>query len=214
VNTKDSVILFGGSFDPIHNGHITMARFARETLAASRVIFIPASRSPLKPHPPVTCGEDRAAMIRIAIAGIAGFEVSDIELHRSEPSYTIDTINHFRSLYDESMQLYWLIGADALNDLPFWYRIEQVIERCQLCVMHRAGHKLPDLDSLRTLFSNEQIDGLARHIIKTPLVDISSTEVRRLLRQGEDIGEMLPQGVLEYIYQKRLYGVLNSESGA
>lgn len=207
--SKDGIILFGGSFDPIHNGHITMARFARDTLAAGRVVFIPAARSPLKSNPPEACGEDRLAMLRIAIGGGAGFEIGEVELHRPQPSYTIDTINHFRSLYGDAVQLYWLIGADTLKELPFWYQIEQLVERCQLCVMHRGGLEPPNMDSLKTVFSKEQIDRLARHVIKTPLVEISSTEIRRLLGQGANVKSMLPPGVLDYIYQKRLYGVLN-----
>lgn len=209
MSTDNDIILFGGSFDPIHNGHLAMACFARDRLAAGRVVFVPAARSPLKRNPPDACGEDRIEMVRLGIQGIAGFEVSDIEMHRPEPSYTIDTINHFRSVYGEAIRIYWLIGADALKDLPLWYRIEQLVERCQLCVMYRAGHELPRLDGLRAFFSKEQIDRLAGHIIKTPLVDISSTQVRGLLRQGESVSEMIPEGVLSYIRQKKLYGILN-----
>lgn len=205
MKKENQFILFGGSFDPIHNGHLAMARFARESLNAERVIFIPAARSPLKPNAPVADGADRMAMIQIAITGIAGFEVSDVELRRPEPSYTIDTISWFRKRYGQAVQLHWLVGADMVAELPSWYCIGQLLDACRICFVHRAGLEPPNIESLKGYFSKDQIDRLAKQVIKTPLIDISSTHIRQAIKNGQDVREMLPNGVLDYITRKKLY---------
>ncbi len=182
-----------------------MAQFAMSYLHAGRLIMIPAARSPHKINPPAAEGQDRMAMIRLAIRDIAGLEVSDIELKRPQPSYTYDTVAVFREQFGVSVPLYWLIGADAIADLPYWYRIGELLDRCQLCIMYRAGYERPSLKALQHRFRPDQIEALEQHVIPTPLVDISSTEVRRCIAAGQAGVDILCPDVLEYIVKNKLY---------
>ncbi|MBN2511911.1 MAG: nicotinate (nicotinamide) nucleotide adenylyltransferase [Sedimentisphaerales bacterium] len=203
--SSDGLILFGGSFDPVHCGHIQMAQFAMSYLNVNRLIMIPAARSPHKITLPTATGQDRLEMIRLAIRGIAGLEVSDIELKRAQPSYTYDTIVAFREQTGFDAALYWLVGADSIADLPYWYRIVELLDKCQLCIMYRAGYERPSLKTLQHKFRPDQIDALERHIIPTPLVDISSTVVRKRIAAGLAGNDIVCPDVLEYIIKNRLY---------
>ena len=137
------IILFGGSFDPIHTGHLRVAHHALRELAADELIFIPARRSPHKTDSP-TLGRHRFAIIAKAIDGVDGFSVSDCELPRSEPSYTLDTIRFFRNQLGSDAVLHWLIGADQLVDLEKWYRVGDLLKECRVSVMVRAGYPPPN----------------------------------------------------------------------
>lgn len=199
------IVLFGGSFDPIHIGHITVASYAIKHLKAHQLIFIPAARSPLKGQLPKASAEDRLSMIRLAIAGHPDWSVSDCELIRPQPSYTLDTVRHFRSIHGPYVNIYWLIGADCAAELPIWYRIEKLLALCTIVTMCRPGSPRPDYTSLGSFLPKKYIESLQRHIIDTPLVDISSTMIRQLLAEGKDVTGMLDPAVLQYIYQHRLY---------
>jgi nicotinate-nucleotide adenylyltransferase len=130
MQSKHTIILFGGSFDPIHNGLLAVAAYAFERLEARRLIFVPARRSPHKGAGPRADGASRLAMIRLAIAGREGFEVSDCELHRAEPSYTLDTVRHFREQVGNDVEIFWLVGVDAGADLDKWYHIDELQDMC------------------------------------------------------------------------------------
>lgn len=201
---QSKIILFGGSFDPIHRGHFEVAQAALAKLGGEMLIFIPAKRSPLKETFPKADAADRLAMIRLAIEGKPAFDVSDCELRRPDPSYTWDTVREFRRQRPDAI-LYWLVGADVVSELPHWYRIHDLLENCCFAVMHRAGYALPDFDKLRGIFRPEQIESLQKNIVAVPLIDISSTEVRRRLARGEDAGNLLPGPVYNYIREKKLY---------
>lgn len=202
---QEKIILFGGSFDPVHRGHLEVAQAAKEALDAARVIFIPAKRSPLKDQFPTADASDRLEMIRLAIAGRPGFEVSDCELKRPDPSYTLDTVREFREKLPPQTVLYWLVGADAVRQLPHWYRVHELLELCEFAVMYRAGYSLPDFSQLEGQFSSEQVDRLRRNVVAVPLIDISSTEVRRRLESDEPTEDLLPGAVCKYIQAKGLY---------
>ncbi|MEN6307754.1 MAG: nicotinate (nicotinamide) nucleotide adenylyltransferase [Anaerohalosphaeraceae bacterium] len=202
---SSGIILFGGSFDPVHQGHIQMAQFAMSYLHIRRLIMIPAARSPHKINPPVAEGRDRLEMIRLAIRDRDGLEVSDIELNRPQPSYTYDTVRFFRDSIGRDVPLYWLVGADAIVDLPYWHRIGELLDMCQLCIMYRAGYERPSLQALLPKFRPEQIEAMERHVIPTPLVDISSTEVRERIAAGQAGTGILSPSVLEYIVKNKLY---------
>jgi len=203
---KYRVILFGGSFDPIHIGHLAVAQCSIETLSADKLIFIPARRSPHKDQSPSACGRDRIEMVRLAVGGKTYFQVSDCELFRPEPSYTFDTITHFHKIFGPDTQFFWLLGADAVSDLPRWHRIDEVMEICRICIMYRGGFEKPELESLKDRFSPERLKCLEQDIVETPLVDISSSQIRRQIAEGIPTSKALPEPVWRYICQKGLYG--------
>jgi nicotinate-nucleotide adenylyltransferase len=205
--TEKIVALFGGTFDPIHIGHTAVAAAAGESIGAENVVFIPAKRSPLKAFFPEASDEDRLAMILLAISGNAGFELSDYELKKTGPSYTLETVRFFQGKLDGNTVIYWLAGADSVEDLAHWYGIPELIDECNLAVMYRAGFKPPDFSKFKDVWRQQRVEKLQRNVIKTPLIDISSTEVRKRLAAGRDISGMVSPKVLQYIREHGLYGV-------
>ncbi len=201
---KDRIILFGGTFDPVHLGHTTVAAFAAEKIGADEVVFIPAKRSPHKNVFPVASGASRVEMLRLAIAGNAKFSVSSCELERRDPSYTFETVLMFAARYGPDRQLYWLVGADAVGDLARWHRAREVLDMCNLCVMYRAGYPEPDFAALECLGA-ERVEKLGKHALAAPLVDISSTEIRRKFGVGGNVTGLLSPAVLDYIEKNGLY---------
>ena len=202
---KKKIALFGGTFDPVHLGHSAVAASAAEHIGAEKVIFVPAKRSPLKNFFPEADDDDRLAMINLAIADNKKFQVNDYELRKSKPSYTLETARHFQADYGEEALIYWLLGADSINELSRWYGIVELIDECDLCVMFRAGFKPPDFAEFKDLWGTARVEKLQRNIIQTPLIDISSTEIRKRLATGRDVTGMLAPPVADYIRKHGLY---------
>ncbi|MBN2136557.1 MAG: nicotinate (nicotinamide) nucleotide adenylyltransferase [Sedimentisphaerales bacterium] len=202
---KRKVALFGGTFDPIHIGHTTVALVASERIGADKVVFIPAKRSPLKGFLPSGSDSHRLAMITLAIAENKKFDVSDFELNKPAPSYTLETVRRFQSDCGPDSEIDWLIGADGVDDLQHWYCIEDLIDSCNLCTMYRAGCDRPDYGKFEKLWGPRRVEKLQRNVIMTPLVEASSTEIRRRLAAGEDVSGMLHKAVVEYIRRHKLY---------
>jgi nicotinate-nucleotide adenylyltransferase len=207
MGKHEKIILFGGSFDPIHNGHLSVAQHAMKILKAGQLIFVPARRSPHKPRIEAE-GVHRLAMIRLAIEGVEGFDVSGCELCRPEPSYTLDTVRAFRKQVGPDAVLYWLIGADQLDDFDKWYRVSKLLEECRVSVMIRAGYPRPDMRRFAGVFSPAQIARLKKDAVHTPQIPISSTDIRRQLSCGQISPEDLPFSVITYIKEHRLYGFM------
>jgi nicotinate-nucleotide adenylyltransferase len=183
--------IFGGTFDPIHNGHLTIARAAADRFGLDRVLFIPAAHPPHKSGSTHARYEDRLRMIELAIAGDPRFEASRIEEH-TERSYSIDTIEKLRAMSEPGDELYFLIGADAFSDIQTWHRWRDVSRKVRFLVADRPGavyEPPPEVDS-------ELIDRLK--------IPISSSDIRRKLAAGER-PEGLPDEVLRYAKQHRLY---------
>lgn len=199
------IALFGGTFDPIHVGHTTVAEAAARQIGAEKVIFIPAKISPLKGFFPFASDQDRLQMIERALAGHERFAVSACELTRPAPSYTLDTVRHFQRVYGPQTHLHWLLGADGVGDLVHWHKIEELIDACFLTTMRRPGYPAPDFDRFEPLWGPQRVAKLKANVIETPLVDISSTEVRRRLAAGEEVTGMLHPDVIEYIRRHNLY---------
>jgi nicotinate-nucleotide adenylyltransferase len=200
------IALFGGTFDPIHVGHTTVAEAAAQQIGAEKVIFIPAKISPLKGFFPFASDTDRFRMIELAIASHEVFAVSDGELKRPAPSYTLDTVRQFQRDYGPGTRIHWLIGADGVGDLVHWHKIQELIDACYLTTMRRPGYPAPDFDRFEPLWGPQRIVKLKENVIETPLVDISSTDVRRRLAAGEDVAGMLHPDVIRYIRVHKLYG--------
>jgi nicotinate-nucleotide adenylyltransferase len=202
---KKKIALFGGTFDPIHLGHTAVAAAAAEHIGAEKIVFIPAKRSPLKDSFPEAGDGDRLAMIALAIADNEKFQLNDYELRKPEPSYTLETVRRFQADYGGKALIYWLIGADGIDELSRWYGIVELIDECNLCVMFRAGCKPPDFAKFKDVWGAARVEKLQRNVIRTPLIDISSTEIRNRLAAGRDVTDMLAPQVADYIRKHGLY---------
>lgn len=207
--SSQPILLFGGSFDPIHLGHTEVAADAAAQLHAERVIFIPAKQSPLKSNGPSAGDQDRMTMIQYAIENNPAFEVSDYELNRPAPSYSLHTVRHFRQKYGPKRSLHWLIGADAVTDLMHWYGVLELMDLCYISTMVRAGCAKPDFSVFTDQMGEQRVAQLDRHVLPTPLVSVSSTEVRHRLATHESVETLLAPKVYAYIENKGLYGDLN-----
>ena len=211
--TQRKIALFGGTFDPVHLGHTIVAGAAAKYIGAERIIFVPAKLSPLKGSLPRESDMNRFEMLSLATADENFFEVSDCELKRPAPSYTLDTVRQLQSEYGSETSVYWLLGADGIDELMHWHQIAELIDECILAVMYRAGCDRPDFSKFEPLWGHHRIEQLRQNIIPTPLVDISSTIVRSRLAADEDVTQMLNPKVLSYIRKHGLYGSKPSKLG-
>ncbi len=203
METK-KIILFGGTFDPIHIGHTTVAQDAIEKIKGEQLVFIPAKISPLKQHHPLADQVHRFKMIELAISQKPKFSVSDYELTKNSPCYTLQTVRYFKSQYPDS-DIYWLLGADSLNDMAQWYQPDTLIDECFVCFMLRAGYPKPDFEPFIDIWGPGRVNKLREHMIETPLVDISSTDIREKLKTGQEVSDMLKPEVYAYILEHHLY---------
>ena len=212
----ERIVLFGGTFNPIHHGHLIVARAVAEHFHFDRVTFVPAAISPHKtalagqaaPQPPEPAAEDRLEMIRLAIAGEDLFDVTDMELKRRPPSYTLDTLMAFRQEHGLDVPLYWIIGADMLEDLPTWRRVSEVVDMATILTASRPPYTARlerTLQALRVRLSDQQVARLASGIVATPLVDISSTQIRHRIRARRSARYLTPDIVIDYINRRGLY---------
>ncbi|MEJ2702220.1 MAG: nicotinate (nicotinamide) nucleotide adenylyltransferase [Sedimentisphaerales bacterium] len=197
--------MFGGTFDPIHLGHTTVARAAAEHIRAEKIIFVPAKRSPLKGFLPRASDHDRLRMIALAIADEERFEVSDYELSKPAPSYTVETVERFQKDYGGETSIHWLVGADGIDDLVYWYKIVELIDACNLTTMYRAGCEPPNFAKFEDIWGRRRVEKLQQNVVQTPLVDISSTEIRNRIASGRDVTDLLHPAVADYIRKKELY---------
>lgn len=200
-----SILLFGGSFDPIHHGHLIVCRYAAETLGAGRVVLIPGASPPHKQDVTLTPAADRLELCRLAAGGDPLFEVSDWEARQAGPNYTLHTVRRFRQTQPEQTRLYWLIGMDSLAELSSWYRVGELVALCTLVTAGRPGCEWPDRSSLVESMSAEQIRELEAHILDSPLIDISGSDIRARVRAGRSIRYLVPESVREAIEARGLY---------
>ena len=199
------IALFGGSFNPIHTGHLISARSIVEQLRLDRFVFLPSAQPPHKGGGALLDGRHRAAMIELAIEGESVFEFSDYDLTREGPSYTIDTVAHFRETLGMDIILYWVIGADSLADLTTWYRVRALVDCCRIITADRPGWSRIDWTRLRARLSEDQIAVLKSGVVNTPRVEISATDIRSRIRQGKSISYLVPDPVRDYIKTHNLY---------
>ena len=194
----DSTLCFGGSFNPIHNGHVICARAVAEQLDFDRVLLIPSAHPPHKlAAADLAPAADRLGMCLSVAADDPLFQVSDFEIRRGGPSYTIDTV---RQLKDGGMKsVNWLIGADMMNYLPKWHEPLRLLEEVNFVVIARPGEEFA-WSSLPDAFQ-----ALRAKVVEAPQVDVSATDIRRRVRAGEAIDSLVPSPVARYIEAHRLY---------
>ncbi|HPF39922.1 MAG TPA: nicotinate-nucleotide adenylyltransferase [Phycisphaerae bacterium] len=197
--------LYGGTFDPIHHGHLISARSLAEQLDLERVYLIPAARPPHKPNGAMTSFEDRFEMARLAVDGDTLFEVSDIEARREGPSYTIDTVDRARVAFGASAELFWFIGGDSLPELPTWRRVRELVERVTIVTATRPGWRPPTQDHLAAAVGPEAAGRLLSNCVGTPSIGISATEIRARRATGRSVRYLTPPAVVGYIEGRRLY---------
>jgi len=197
--------LYGGTFDPIHHGHLISARALAEQLELTRVILIPSAQPPHKPDVAHTPIDDRIAMVRAAVDGDALFEVSTIEAERDGPSYTFDTVGAFRDQLGQAAELFWFIGGDSLPELHSWHRIRELVERVTIVTAARPGWKLPTEAELAEAVSPTAARQLLDHCIATPKIGISATQIRARCADGLSIRYLAPDAVVEYVGSHGLY---------
>lgn len=191
--------VLGGTFDPIHYGHLAAAEEARAKLSLREVIFVVAGLPPHKLDEEITPAEDRYAMVELAIASNPHFSLSRIDIDRPGPSYTVDTIALLRQ--QRTGEICFIMGMDALMEIDTWHQPQRLIQLCRLVAVERPDF-VPDLGRLEAA-----VPGIAARteIIEMPQLEISSTDLQRRVREGLPIKYQLPPQVEEYIYQHRLY---------
>ncbi|MFQ5424564.1 MAG: nicotinate-nucleotide adenylyltransferase [Phycisphaerae bacterium] len=201
----DRVGMFGGSFDPIHFGHLISARSIAEQLQLSRVVLIPSPRPPHKPADALIDARHRIEMTRRAVAGDPLFEVSEVELGRSGPSYTIDTVDVFRERYGVDSGLVWIIGADSLPELATWHRVAELVDRVRIVTATRPGRKTPDMSRLGAMIGPDATGRLLSDCFSTPAIDISATAIRQRIAEGRPVRYLTPDAVIAYIETHGIY---------
>jgi len=194
--------VFGGTFDPIHYAHLAVAEAARESLELRRILFIPAAQPPHKPGKPVTPATDRLAMVELAVAGNAAFEVSRLELDRGGPSYTVETLASLRSA-DPAERLALILSAESFAELPTWHEPERILELAHaIVVAPRYGYEEADGRFIPRHFPSARgsivfLDG--------PRIRMSASEVRERASAGRSIRYLVPDAVAAYIGDHGLY---------
>ncbi|TAK31341.1 MAG: nicotinate-nucleotide adenylyltransferase [Chloroflexota bacterium] len=202
--------VLGGTFDPIHVGHLVIAEEVRVRLGLSRVLFVPARISPLKLARPLTAAEDRLRMLELAVASNPYFQVSRLDVDRPGPSYSVDTLRELRSQIGTETQVFFIVGADALVDLPNWRQPRSIIELCQVVGVSRPGFEGFDPATLDPL-----IPGASRKILllDVPEIGISASAIRARISLGLSIRYLVPEAVERYIYEHALYDTRTAAEG-
>jgi len=185
----------GGSFDPVHFGHLMAAQDAYEQHQLDRLILVPAAQAPLKPKDVQSSAEDRLAMLRAAVEWDRRFEISDLELRRGGVSYTIDSARHFRALFPND-QLYWIIGGDQLPKFHLWKEVAELAKLVEFIFLERPGFPLR---------AQPDVPGLRLHRCDGHLLAINSTELRERTRRGLSLDYFVPHKAIVYIRDRGLY---------
>lgn len=202
--------ILGGTFDPIHYGHLILAEEAWASLDLERVLFVPARQPPHKLGQPSSPAADRLEMVRLSIAGNPHFEISEVDLKRPGPSYTVDTLAALQQALGPQAELYFLMGLDSLANLLTWHDPAGIVARAHLAVARRPGYEV-DMQGLESA-----LPGITArtHFLEIPDIGISSHDLRRRVREGRPIRYQVPEEVEAYIRARGLYRGTNAEGDA
>jgi len=204
----EPLALMGGTFDPVHHGHLITARAVAEQQGYRRVVLVPAATPPHKQAAP-SSSDDRLAMLRLAVEGDPLFEISTIELDRGGPSYTLDTLRRLRAVHGQAVPLHWIIGADMLEMLPTWHCAGELLETAQLVVAYRPPWTAGQLEQVFVRLAEQlpppRVREIRRHVAATPQIEISSSDIRRRVADGRSIRNLVPPPVEQYILDHVLY---------
>jgi nicotinate-nucleotide adenylyltransferase len=200
--TPPRIGILGGTFDPIHYGHLAIAEDVWAALHLDEVLLVPAGEPPHKRGRPISPVADRVAMVEAAIADNPHFRLSRVEVDRPGPSYSVDTVGLLRQQLGPEAQLFFIVGGDALADLPSWREPAVLAERCQIVAVHRPGWQPGDLAPLEAA-----IPGACQRIIHLPVVqlDLAASDIRRRVATDQPITYLVPPAVRRYIESHHLY---------
>jgi nicotinate-nucleotide adenylyltransferase len=197
--------VIGGTFDPIHFGHLVIAEEVYATLNLAQMVFVPAGQPPHKPERVVTSAQDRLAMLQLAIASNPHFTISMVDLERPGPSYTVETLRLLREQWGEQTAIYFVIGRDSLEDLLDWYDPVGILEQLDYLVAVKRPGYTEEKSYIERL--EERLPGIRQRLIimSAPQLDISATELRQRVAEGRPIKYQVPEVVEQYILQHGLY---------
>lgn len=194
--------IMGGTFDPIHFGHLVLAESAREIFTLDEILFMPSAHPPHKVENKITPELHRLMMTYLATQTNKFFQVSPMEFLREGLSYTLDTVNALHQKFGATTELFFIIGSDSMADLPKWYKARELLQKVHFIAAARPGVKV-DLDELEKFFGADSMQHI--HQIATPSLEISSTDLRERIRRGQSIKYLVPEVVEDYILKENLY---------
>ena len=197
--------IFGGTFDPLHNGHLATAEAARRAFNLDTVVFVPTSHNPLKSQATMASGEERVEMIRRSICDRIGFLVSPIEALATGPSYTVDLLKAVHAENLGSAEFYFIAADDAIASMPAWNDFHTIFQLAKIIPVRRIGGIIDHLEALPDGFTRREIVLMQSNYVDLPALEISSTKLRELLKRGESGSEFMPKAVCEFISERRLY---------
>lgn len=184
--------ILGGTFNPLHIGHLAIAEAAQEKMDLDKVIFVPTAQPPHKRITNLASANDRLEMVRLSIKNNPKFDLSDYEVRKGGKSYTIDTVEYFRQKFGEEAKLFFILGGDAASQLKTWRQIDDILQNVSFVVVNRPGHDDCDPD-------------IPHHSISMPGLDIASSYIRRRIQQGKSIKYLVPEEVFRYIEEHKIY---------
>ncbi len=198
--------VFGGTFDPVHYGHLLLAEYSREMCQLDRVLFVPAAVSPHKLERRPTADAARVDMLRLAIAANPAFEISTMELDRGGVSYTVETLRQIRLQHaSPDDRVFFLMGADSLDQFSKWHKPDEITQLACLVIVARPGTPEPNLDTLAGIATTKAIDEIRKCQFTMPRIEFSSSTLRRRVHAGQSIRYQTPAAVEAYIRDKALY---------
>lgn len=204
VKARGRIGIFGGSFDPVHVGHLSVAQQVADELDLDQVILIPAGEAPHKLGRRMAPAADRLEMVRLAIRGLARLSASDVEVRRSGPSYTLDTVREIKRRFGPGAEYFLIIGADTAGELPSWHRAADLVREVRLAIAPRPGFE-PDWDAIKAALGPETAPHLRTMPVPLEPCGVSSTEVRARAARGEDLLGLVRAPVAEHIARQGLY---------
>lgn len=203
--------VMGGTFDPIHFGHLRAAEEVLQGFGLERVIFVPSGRPPHKPALEVTLPEHRYLMVLLATADNPQFEVSRMEIDRAGPSYTLDSLREMRRMFSSEKALYFITGLDAILEIGTWNGYRELFDLADFIAVTRPGYGVQALSDLEKTLGEQSFAKV--HPFPVTLLAIASSDIRRRVREGKSIRYLVPDPVVKYVEKERLYQVHVSSSG-
>lgn len=198
--------VFGGSFNPVHVAHLALAERVRDERSIDRILFVPALDPPHKPGERLASAADRFRMVELAVAGNEAFEASRIEMERGGPSYTLTTVRDLRDALGEDAELFLILGADSVREMPTWWRARELAEEVGVIAVPRPGERLEDnIRAAAGVFGNEWAGHTRGLALEGPLLEVSATEIRERLAAGRSVRYLVPEPVRAYILEHGLY---------